>query len=183
MSLHWSFLPECDMTTGLEAEARELLVLAFPNHADFFRKTSFRGSVPEYRLFGRDVEGNLCAHIECGPRVASANGQTVRILGIGSVAVHPAAQRRGIGREMFARLRTYAIKHQLADFGFLECREAVVGFYQRAGLERVAQPCTSVHHDTGKLETYHGPVMVMPLLLPMREWPRGGEVNLNGMSW
>ena len=183
MPLQWFFFPESEMTCAFEAEARELLVLAFPTHADFFRKTSYRGSVPEYRLLGRNKEGKLLAHVECGPRLATAGGHAVLVLGIGSVAVHPRTQGAGVGREMFNQLKSYATESQLADFGLLECREAVAGFYQRAGFERVTQPCTSVHHETGESETYHGPVMVMPLLRPMHEWPRGGEVNLNGMTW
>ena len=183
MRLLWSFFAESEMTSVLETEARELLVLAFPTHTDFFRTTSYRGSVPEYRLFGRGADGKLIAHIECGRRLASANGHSVHILGIGSVAVHPSAQRGGVGREMFGQLRRHATEQRLADFGLLECREAVAGFYQRAGLNRVQQPCTSIHHETGESETYHGPVMVMPLLRPMEEWPQGGVVNLKGMSW
>jgi nodulation protein A len=171
------------MLAGLQGEVRELLVTAFPAHAEFFQKNSYRGSIPEYRLVGRDGVGKLVAHLECGPRVALVANQHIRILGIGAVAVHPAHQGQGLGREMFSYLRASAIEQELADFGHLQCREAVAGFYQSAGFERVAQPCTSIHYETGKLETYHGPVMALPLLLAMNRWPRGGVVNLQGLSW
>jgi nodulation protein A len=183
MPLCWSFFPESQMSAGLESEARELLVTAFPGYAEFFRTTSFRGSIPEHRLYGRNEAGNLIAHVECGPRVALVANQQVRILGIGSVAVHPAYQGQGLGREMFSHLRASAIKQELADFGHLQCREAVAGFYQRAGFERLAQPCISIYHETGELETYHGPVMALPLSREMNQWPRGGFVDLQGMAW
>jgi nodulation protein A len=183
MPLRWSFFPESEMSAGLESEARALLVAAFPMYADFFRTSSFRGSIPEYRLFGRNEAGKLIGHIECGPRVALVANQQVRILGIGSVAVHPANQGQGLGREMFSQLQASANGQQLADFGHLQCREAVAGFYQRAGFERLTQPCVSVHHETGELETHHGPVMALPLLREMTHWPRGGVVDLQGMAW
>jgi hypothetical protein len=84
---------------------------------------------------------------------------------------------------MFSTLRSEAAKLNLADFGFLECRESVAEFYRRAGFARIEQPCTSIHHETGVPETHHGPVMVLPLLLPMSQWPREGTVDLQGMSW
>jgi nodulation protein A len=171
------------MSARLESEARELLVTAFPEYAEFFRTTSYRGSIPEHRLFGRDRAGNLVAHLECGPRIALVAEQSVRILGIGAVAIHPAHQGQGLGREMFSRLRASAVERQLADFGFLQCREAVAGFYQRAGFERVAQPRTCIHHETDEPETYDGPVMVMPLQSGMDRWPRDGTVDLQGMDW
>lgn len=171
------------MSAELEGEVRELLVAAFPEHTEFFQKTSFRGSIPEHRLLGRDDAGKLIAHIECGPRVALVADQHTRILGIGAVAVHPAHQGQGLGCEMFSYLRASAIQQELADFGFLRCREAVAGFYERAGFERVAQPCVCIHHETGGSETYGGPVMVLPLQLAMNRWPRGGGVDLQGMSW
>jgi nodulation protein A len=183
MPLHWSLVSQAQMSARLETEVRELLVEAFPQHADFFRTASYRGSVPEYRLLGRVDSGALCAHVGCGRRVARVADHPVRILGIGAVAVRPALQGQGLGREMFAALHAAAIGGELADFGFLECREAVAGFYERAGFERVAQPCTSMHHETQAWETYEGPVMVMPLLRSMAHWPRCGAVHLQGMSW
>ena len=183
MQFHWAFFPESQMSVPREDEARALLVAAFPQHAEFFEQNSYRGSTPEYRLFGRDDTGALVAHLECGPRVALVGDHQVRILGIGAVAVHPTRQGRGVGREMFAALQNSVVNLAIADYGFLECREAVAEFYRRAGFERIDQPCRSLHHETGESETYHGPVMVLPLRLPMIQWPRNGEVNLQGMSW
>ncbi len=142
-----------------------MLVEAFPQYADFFATTSYRGSIPEYRLFGRTADGKLVAHIEYGPRQIKVAGHDVRILGIGAV-VHPDMQGRGVGNEMFASLREFAICDALADFGFLQCREAVAGFYERARFP-VHQPCTNMHHETRLWETSHGPVMVMPLTKPL----------------
>jgi nodulation protein A len=179
----WSFFAEADMTPALEAEIRAMLIAAFPQFADFFATVSFRGSVPEHRLVGRGSDGELVAHLEGGPREVLADGQPVRILGIGAVAVNPKVQGVGLGKEMFKVLRQHAIDNRLADFGFLQCHEAVADFYQSAGFCRVKQPCVSMHHETREWETHRGPVMVMPLTKPIGAWPSGGEVHLQGFSW
>jgi nodulation protein A len=176
-------LPEGNLSASVEAEIRELLVTAFPEFADFFSRSSYRGSVPEYRLLGRTANGQLVAHLEFGCRQALVGAEPVSIVGIGAVAVHPRAQGRGIGTRMFGALSRYAIQERLADFGFLECREAVAGFYERVGFNRVQQTCTSLDHESLEWETYDGPVMVLPLTKPMAVWPTAGDVNLRGMSW
>jgi nodulation protein A len=183
MHLNWSFLRETEVTVQLEGEIRRMLVAAFPRHADFFATVSYRGSVPEYRLIGRDGTGTLVAHLECGTRIALSSGQPVRILGIGAVATHPIVQRKGIGYAMFQDLKRHAMQLQLADFGFLECSEAVAGFYESVGFVRTGQPCTSMHYETKERETYEGPVMVLPLAKAFDLWPLGGEVDLQGMDW
>jgi hypothetical protein len=73
--VQWYVFGESEMTAQFEAEIRQLLVAAFPRHADFFATTSYRGSVPEYRLVGRDGAGTLVAHLECGTRIARSAGQ------------------------------------------------------------------------------------------------------------
>jgi nodulation protein A len=183
MHLKWSFLRESEMTAQLEGEIRRMLVAAFPQYADFFATTSYRGSLPEYRLIGRDSAETLVAHLECGARTALSAGQPVRILGIGSVATLPIAQGKGVGHAMFQALTRHATQLQLADFGFLECREAVAGFYESVGFVRTRQPCTSMHYETQERETYEGPVMVLPLAKAFSLWPPGGEVDLQGMGW
>jgi nodulation protein A len=183
MHVEWLFFPESEMTMQLEGEIRRMLVAAFPQYAEFFATTSYRGSVPEYRLIGRDDAGALVAHLECGTRMAISAGQPVRILGIGAVATHPVAQGKGVGYAMFQALKGHAKRLQLADFGFLECREAVASFYESVGFVRTGQPCTSIHHETHERVTYEGPVMVLPLLKPFSLWPSGGEVDLQGMDW
>jgi GNAT superfamily N-acetyltransferase len=179
----WEFLPESAVTPRLEGEIRSVLVAALPEHADFFTTASYRGSVPEFRLVGRSSGGRLVAHLGCGRREALAGAQPVRILGIGAVAVHPDMQRQGVGRWMFEVLRQESVARGLADWGFLECRERVAGFYEHAGFRRLDQPCTSRDHETQEWETYHGPVMILPMTKSAMEWPSGGEVNLLGMSW
>jgi nodulation protein A len=181
--IDWLALPEGNLSSAVEAEIRDLLVAAFPEFADFFSRASYRGSVPEYRLLGRTATGELVAHLEFGCRQALVGAEPVSIVGIGAVAVHPRAQGRGIGKRMFGALSQHAIRARLGDFGFLECREAVAGFYERVGFNRVQQTCTSLDHESLEWETYDGPVMVLPLTKPMAVWPTAGDVNLRGMSW
>lgn len=183
MELDWSFLPEAVAAGQCESEIRLMLVAAFPWHAEFFRHASYRGSIPEFRLLGRGRNGALLAHLACCRREAQAGGQPVQILGIGAVAVHPCAQGKGLGKEMFNALGQFARQHALADFALLECREAVAEFYRRAGFAHTQQPCTSRHHETGAWDTYTGPVMVLPLSKPLADWPGSGEINLCGLSW
>jgi GNAT superfamily N-acetyltransferase len=147
----WLALPEGKLSAGVEAEIRDLLVTAFPEFADFFSRSSYRGSVPEYRLVGRAATSELVAHLEFGCRQALVGTEPVGILGIGAVAVHPRAQGRGIGRRMFGALSQYAIQERLADFGFLECREAVSGFYERVS--------TAGGDAAGPRSRRHGPLM------------------------
>lgn len=182
MTLEWTFLPENE-AEQCDNEIRALLAAVFPWHAEFFAHASYRGSIPEFRLLGRDRNGQLLAHLECGRREALADGKPVQILGVGAVAVHPHAQGNGLGKEMFRALSQFAMQNELADFGLLECREAVAEFYLRAGFVRTQQPCTSRHHETGAWDTYTGPVMVLPLRKPLADWPGGGDINLCGLSW
>lgn len=183
MQLDWQIVPQAAVSTDLEQSIRTLLVAAFPAHADFFAQASWRGSVPEFRLVGLDRQGQVRAHLGCGRRAARVGAVPVSLLGIGAVAVHPQVQGQGVGRALFAALRQQAVAQRWADFGLLECREPVAGFYRRAGLCRVAQPCRSRHHDSGAWQTWHGPVMVLPLCRPVTQWPAGGVVDLGGMSW
>jgi nodulation protein A len=182
--IDFAVFAETQFTPELERETRALLVQAFPAHAAFFAEHSYRGSVPEWRLVGRDTAtGHLLTHLACGPREIAVGTQAVHILGIGAVAVHPAQQGRGLGRQMFEALGQAARQRRLAGFGFLECREAVAGFYQRAGFERMHQASSSEHHATRQRQTWRGPVMVMPLLQPLDAWPREGDIDLLGMDW
>jgi nodulation protein A len=183
MPLSWTFFAEASMTSSLEHEIRHMLVDAFPDYADFFATVSYRGSVPEFRLIGRQSDNAIVAHLECGPRVIEVGQHLVRILGIGAVAVHPTAQGLGVGQQMFSELVASASEMGLADFGFLQCREAVAGFYQKAGFNRVYQLCTSMHHDTHEWETRDAPVMVMPIAKPITLWPSEGAIHLKGYSW
>jgi GNAT superfamily N-acetyltransferase len=152
MPLHWSFLSEPQMSARLESEARELLVEAFPQHANFFCTASYRGSVPEYSLLGRAYSGSLCAHVECGRRVALVAGQPVRILGIGAVAVRPALQGQGLGREMFSELRAAALGGELADFGSWSVAKPLQSSTSARALSELrslARACTT-KHSSGK---------------------------------
>jgi hypothetical protein len=43
--IYWLSLPEGNLSAGVEAEIRDLLVTAFPKFADFFSRASYRVSV------------------------------------------------------------------------------------------------------------------------------------------
>lgn len=192
----WTFLHEAALASADEAAIRRLLVAAFPHHADFFYEHSFWGSPPEYRLIGREGDGpsrpdgqlvprprDILAHLGFGCRVARVGQTPVTIAGIGAVAVHPAWQGRKLGKEMFAELREFLRDETSVEFGFLECREVVVGFYEKAGLRRVYQAVYSQDPDTGIWLHNYGPVMVLPVHKRIQDWPKGEVIDLQGMPW
>lgn len=194
--MNWTFTRESELSAADEAAIRRLLVATFPQHSNFFYEHSFWGSPPEYRLTGREESGppaeptrpiagsrEFIAHLGFGCRVARVGPTPVTIAGIGAVAVHPEWQGRKIGKAMFAELREFLRRETSVAFGFLECREVVVGFYERAGLRRVYQAVYSQDPDTGIWLHHYGPVMVLPVHKRIQDWPKGKVIDLRGMPW
>ena len=180
--MKWTFILEAELTPDLESDIQRMLVESFPEYVDFFSTNSYWGSKPEYRLIAMNSGSQPVAHLEFGLRTIMVGGVSFEIAGIGAVAVHPGHQGRKLGREMFAQLREFLLQNSNADFGFLGCREEVVGFYSAAGLERVHQSVHNLNPDSLEWETYHGPTMVMPVHKSMHEW-RDGLIHLNWMPW
>jgi len=181
--MQWTFIREPDLLPGQEAAIRELLVLAFPHQADFFAQHSFWGSPPDYRLVGHTAAGQLVAHLDFGCRLVLVGEAPVPVAGIGAVAVHSEWQGQHLGVAMFAALHAFLVQSIPVDFGFLECREDRVGFYEKAGLTRVHQAVHSLDPEVGLWLTRHAPVMILPVRKRLEEWPPGNVIYLQGMSW
>ena len=171
-----------EVSPELEQKLRRLLQHAYPQFADLWAGVSYWGSEPEYHLWLAE-EGRPVAQLGFGRRVVGVNGQDVQIAGIGAVCVDPDWQGRGAGKRLLVELHRVLSNDLPADFGFLQCREAVVGFYQRGGFVRVPQPVSFFDPEEQQWVLNAGPTMVPPALAELTAWPGAGEVDLRGLPW
>lgn len=177
---------QADLCPHDEARIRTLLVAAFPQHAALFGRQSYWGSVPDWRLVLEGEDDALVAHTGFGMRdivVGDARAARFRIAGVGAVCTAPGWQRRGLGRRLFDALRDFLAAEASIDFAFLECREAIVPFYQAAGFSRFDQPVWCLDPDRGAWSESLGPKMLMPIARSLAAWPSSGRIDLRGMPW
>jgi len=131
---HTSYLvAEADLTPDHHKRICDLLVVAFPRYADLFREVSYYYALPDYRLWFEDETGKIVAHLDFERRTISVNGTEVLIAGVGEVAVHPDNHKQGLGRKLMRELHPILKDQFKVDYGFLQCRDEVVGFYQSVG--------------------------------------------------
>ena len=89
----------------------------------------------------------------------------------------------GVGKQLLHEPHQ-ALTHTVpTDFGFLQCREAVAGFYERGGFVRAPQPVRFFDPDEQQWVLDTGPTMVLPVLRGLKTWPGDGEVDLRGLPW
>lgn len=180
--MRWQFVAARGLRAAQEQAIRALLVATFPQHAALFSRQSYWGSPPTWRLCLQDGD-ELIAHTGFGERRIRVGTTEVSIAGIGAVAVHPRMQRCGLGRALFAELHRFLVERMRVDFGFLECREAIVPFYVSAGFTRFDQIVHCLDPDSGRWEDSVGPKMVLPACQPLTAWPAGERIDLRGMPW
>ena len=171
-----------DVTPELEYGLRRLLQRAYPQFADLWAGVSYWGSEPEYHLWLAD-RGRPVAQLGFGRRTVSVNGQEVQIAGVGAVCTDPGWQGRGVGKRLLTELQRVLSNDLPTDFGFLQCREAVAGFYERGGFVRVPQSVRFFDPDEQQWVLNAGPTMVLPVLKGSEAWPVRGEVDLRGLPW
>lgn len=174
---------QAELTEEDERRIRTLLVSAFPQHAELFRRQSYWGSLPDWRLLLMDEHGRYVAHAGFGVRRIVVGARSLQIAGVGAVCTAPDVQRRGLGRELFAQLHAFLLAQPGLDFAFLECREGIAGFYEAAGFHRVHQAVRCLDPDSGEWEKSTGPKMVKPVGKPLSDWPQEGLIDLRGMPW
>jgi len=162
---------------------RDLLTAAFPGHAALWLARDFWGGPLEYRLLLRDVAGRLAGHLGFARRLIRINDQPVLIAGIGAVAILPDWQGQGAGRQLLAALKACLATNAMVDFGFLQCRDDVIGFYEKSGFHRIRQPVRSFDPDRLVWQTDDTATLILPVALPLQAWPRDGIVDLMGMPW
>lgn len=176
-------IAENDLAEADRALIRDLLTAAFPGHADLWIVCDFWGGPLEYRLLLRDITGRLTGHLGFARRLIRVNDQPVLVAGIGAVAILPDWQGQGAGRQLLAAVKTILANNAMADFGFLQCRDDVTGFYEKSGFHRIPQPVRSFDPDRLVWQTDDTATLILPVALPLQAWPRDGIVDLMGMPW
>jgi ribosomal protein S18 acetylase RimI-like enzyme len=174
---------EATLAADDHARIQALLVAAFPQHAEIFAANSYWGSLPEYRLWLEDDDGMILAHAEFGRRLIHVGDYQTFIAGIGAVATHPEWQRRGLGRTLFTQLQAALRSRIPVDFGFLECRDEVVEFYEKAGFTHMQRVVRCFEPDERIWVDCRGNQLVLPATRTIDEWPAGDLIDLRGMPW
>lgn len=174
---------ENDLATADRDKIRTLLTAAFPGYARLWTTRDFWGGPPDFRLLSRDLTGRLIGHLALARRLIKIDTQSVLIGGIGSVAIFPEMQGQGVGQELLTTLKSILERDVPVDFGFLQCRDAVTGFYERSGFTRINQKVRSFDPDHRIWQVDDAAAMIFPALKPVEAWPSQGIVDLMGMPW
>lgn len=176
-------IAENDLTAHDRGNIRRLLIAAYPQYAELWAQCDFWGGPAEHRLLMLDHTGRLVAHLGFAKRLILVGDQAVTIAGIGAVAVLPDMQGQQVGRRLLQRLQQILRDDVPVSFGFLQCRDAVVDFYIKAGLTRVQQLVRSFDPDHRRWQTDDAAAMILPAGQPVQDWPRSGLIDLMGMPW
>ena len=177
------FAAEEELSADDHAGISALLVAAFPEHADAFSTASWYGARPDHRLWLEDSDGAPVAHLDFERRIIGVGDREVLVAGVGEVATHPDRQGRGLGRLLMAELRRALTAETPVDFGYLGCREEVIGFYERVGWYRIHQKTREIDPRSGEWTVSEGPTLILPATAPLSAWPREGTIDLRGMWW
>ncbi|MFP4561735.1 MAG: GNAT family N-acetyltransferase [Spirochaetia bacterium] len=168
------------LPTDLEEELEvwyERLICSDPEYSEIDRWDD-----PDYTLI--TFEGSQWASTaELAERNVRAGTVPVRIAGVSGVMTHPDYRGRGLARDLMIRVMELAAERfPDADFGLLDCRNEVVGFYEPLGWRR--EPGRIFYTLDGRRGMYdpeHVNIMIYPLKAGA-EWP-GGDVDFLGLPW
>lgn len=174
---------EMELSAGDHTAVSTLLVATFPEHAETFHAASWYGGRPDHRLWLEDSDGTLVAHLDFERRLISVGDEDILVAGVGEVATHPDHQGKGLGRLLMAALRRLLTTQVPADFGYLGCREDVVGFYKRVGWHRIHQKTRETDPRSRQWTISYGPTLILPATAPLSAWPSEGMIDLRGMWW
>jgi nodulation protein A len=175
-------IAEKDLTRDQEGCIQTLLLAAFPQYKDIWSKHTFWGGPAEYRLW-LEQDKKMIAHLGFAKRTIRVGEEEVLITGVGAVATHPDFQGRGVGRQLFAEFKKILLTEIHVDFAFLECREAVIGFYEKSGFTLHRQTVYCFHPGKQAWIYDDGAKMVMPIHKSLDEWNANGLIDLRGMPW
>ena len=126
----------------------------------------------------------LVGHVGFQRRVIEVGGVEVAVAGTGGMLVAPEARDSGVGKRLLFRAQRSMVEDAEADFGYLGCRPAVVGFYESAGWVRIRarESHTDRLDPTRTVVNESSPVLICPALRPVTEWP-SGDIDLRGGAW
>jgi predicted N-acetyltransferase YhbS len=162
-----------------------LLQAAFPGSAFApGRSWSASWARKEARVWLAEADGTPVAHLALERRTVGSPAGDLLVAGVGDVAVAPAHHGRGLGAELMRALDAALRAGPFAaDFGFLQCREAVAGFYARTGWTPVGNPTRHLAVDDARtVREGHWPTFVRPGRRPLTGWP-DGLIDLRGLPW
>jgi predicted N-acetyltransferase YhbS len=136
------------------------------------------------RIWLADADDAPVAHLGIERRLVGTPAGDLLIAGVGDVAVSPAHQDTGLGAELMRALDTALRSGEFAvDFGFLQCREAVTGFYARTGWTAVGNPTRHLSvTDARTVREGRWPTFVRPGRRGLADWP-AGLIDLRGLPW
>ena len=111
-------------------------------------------------------------------RTGTVNGQPVRLGGIGGVATHPNAQRKGYARQVMLAAGDFMRDRLGVEFGMLVCDPELTDYYARMGWQIVTGPVLA-DQPGGKTQ-----LDLTGMVLPCTSlaWP-GGSLDLCGLPW
>jgi GNAT superfamily N-acetyltransferase len=174
---------ENDLTPTEREKIRALLIAAFPKYANLWTAADSWGGPLEYRLLLRDRTGRLIGHLGLARRMIDVGGDYHLIAGIGTVAILPDMQGQGSGKYLLRELETILRDEIPVEFGFLQCRDAVIAFYEKAGFSRIPQSVRSFNPNQRRWQTDDVAAMILPAMAEAGSWPTDGIVDLMGMPW
>jgi nodulation protein A len=179
----YHLIAEGDLTPDHHQRISNLLIKVFPKASHIFSNSSYYFALPEYRLWIEDEQGIIIAHLDMEHRLISVGGVDVPTIGVGEVGTHPDYQGQGLGRKLMDRLKVVLREQFTEDYGILQCRDTVAGFYEQVGWHRVYQTVHRENIDTGEVETNNGPTMILPIHKTMNDWHTDGIIDIRGLPW
>jgi aminoglycoside 2'-N-acetyltransferase I len=174
---------ENDLTASDRVLIRGLLTAAFPDYATLWEERDFWGGPIEHRLLLRNISGQLIGHLGFAHRLIEVGDQRIKIAGIGAVAILPDDQGQGWGRRLLSKLETHLAAAAEVEFGFLQCHDIVVPFYEKLGFHRIAQQVRSFDPRHLRWLTDDAAALIVPISAARETWPGDGIVDLMGMPW
>lgn len=130
------------------------------------------------------VGGSIVGHVGFQRRTITVGGRAVLVGGTGGVLIAPEHRGTGLGRRLLDRARDAMRDAPSVDFGYLGCREEVVGFYVASGWVRIRVDEHSVPRaqHVSRLHPAGPPILIRSASRPVEEWP-DGSVDLRGRAW
>ena len=155
----------------------ERLICSDPEYAGIDRWAE-----PDYTLVSFDGD-QWVSTAELADRRVRVGTVLVRIAGISGVMTHPDYRGRGLAQDIMRWVVELAAE-RLSDteFGLLDCRNELVGFYEPLGWRR--EPGKILYTLDGR-QAIFDPEHVNIMVYPIKSgavWP-GGDVDLLGLPW